>query len=103
MDTTTFVASTSSALVFEPVPPGLVTGVSVDGVVKEYKAFGKGSVKAVNGVTAQFYRGEISSLLGHNGAGKTTLFSIITGKLNFLLSGNQKHATTLLYSFVFQV
>lgn len=26
-----------------------------------------------------FYKGEITALLGHNGAGKTTLMSILTG------------------------
>lgn len=29
-----------------------------------------------------FYKGEITALLGHNGAGKTTLMSIMTGGSN---------------------
>lgn len=34
---------------------------------------------ALRGVSIDFYKGQITSLLGHNGAGKTTMMSILTG------------------------
>ncbi|NXM65532.1 ABCA1 protein, partial [Serilophus lunatus] len=34
---------------------------------------------AVDGLTLNFYEGQITSFLGHNGAGKTTTMSILTG------------------------
>lgn len=36
-------------------------------------------VHALRGVSVDFYKGQITALLGHNGAGKTTLMSILTG------------------------
>ncbi|KFQ39022.1 ATP-binding cassette sub-family A member 1, partial [Mesitornis unicolor] len=36
---------------------------------------------AVNGLSLDFYEGQITSFLGHNGAGKTTTMSILTGVL----------------------
>lgn len=36
-------------------------------------------VHALKGVSVDFYKGQITALLGHNGAGKTTLMSILTG------------------------
>uniref|UniRef100_A0A8D2MPJ1 ABC transporter domain-containing protein n=1 Tax=Zonotrichia albicollis TaxID=44394 RepID=A0A8D2MPJ1_ZONAL len=36
---------------------------------------------AVNGLSLDFYEGQITSFLGHNGAGKTTTMSILTGLL----------------------
>lgn len=36
-------------------------------------------VHALKGISLDFYKGQITALLGHNGAGKTTLMSIITG------------------------
>lgn len=42
-----------------------------------YKKFG--NKMAVNGLSLDIYKGQITVLLGHNGAGKTTTMSMITG------------------------
>ena len=64
---------------YEPVPPDLDVGISLQNVSKVYSSSDKAPVIAVNDISINFYAGEISALLGHNGAGKTTTFSIITG------------------------
>ena len=40
-----------------------------------------GKFHAVSDLSLNFYRGEVSSLLGHNGAGKTTTTFILVGML----------------------
>lgn len=55
-------------LVEEP-PAQLQPGVSIRNLVKIYS---NGSRVAVNGLSLDFYEGQITSFLGHNGAGKTT-------------------------------
>ncbi len=35
--------------------------------------------KAVDNLSLNMYKGQITALLGHNGAGKTTTMSILTG------------------------
>ena len=55
------------ALVEEP-PAQLQPGVSIRNLVKIYH----NSRVAVNGLSLDFYEGQITSFLGHNGAGKTT-------------------------------
>uniref|UniRef100_A0A8D0ELY0 Uncharacterized protein n=1 Tax=Strix occidentalis caurina TaxID=311401 RepID=A0A8D0ELY0_STROC len=56
-----------STLVEEP-PAQLQPGVSIRNLVKIYH----NSRVAVNGLSLDFYEGQITSFLGHNGAGKTT-------------------------------
>ncbi|POI33213.1 hypothetical protein CIB84_003036, partial [Bambusicola thoracicus] len=43
------------------------------------KVYRDGKKVAVDGLTLNFYEGQITSFLGHNGAGKTTTMSILTG------------------------
>ncbi|KAM4710016.1 phospholipid-transporting ATPase ABCA1-like [Discoglossus pictus] len=61
---------------FETEPTNLRQGVSIQNLVKIYKA---GKKTAVDGLSVNFYEGQITSFLGHNGAGKTTTMSILTG------------------------
>ncbi|XP_061418243.1 phospholipid-transporting ATPase ABCA1-like isoform X5 [Lethenteron reissneri] len=60
----------------EDEPGDLPVGVSIQGLVKIYNA---GKKLAVDGLSLNFYQGQITSFLGHNGAGKTTTMSILTG------------------------
>ncbi|XP_075031827.1 phospholipid-transporting ATPase ABCA7 [Calonectris borealis] len=64
-------------LVEEP-PAQLQPGVSIRNLVKIYRNSNR---VAVNGLSLDFYEGQITSFLGHNGAGKTTTMSILTGLL----------------------
>uniref|UniRef100_A0ABM5EM12 Phospholipid-transporting ATPase ABCA1-like isoform X1 n=1 Tax=Pogona vitticeps TaxID=103695 RepID=A0ABM5EM12_9SAUR len=67
----------TEALVEEP-PAHLKVGVSIRNLVKIYHSSRK---IAINGLSLDFYEGQITSFLGHNGAGKTTTMSILTGLL----------------------
>ncbi|KYO42635.1 ATP-binding cassette sub-family A member 1 isoform A [Alligator mississippiensis] len=69
--------SSAKVLVEEP-PAGLEPGVSICNLVKIYRG---SSRAAVNGLSLDFFEGQITSFLGHNGAGKTTTMSILTGLL----------------------
>ncbi|NWT46350.1 ABCA1 protein, partial [Chroicocephalus maculipennis] len=69
--------SAPQVLVEEP-PAQLQPGVSIRNLVKIYRS---SSRVAVNGLSLDFYEGQITSFLGHNGAGKTTTMSILTGLL----------------------
>uniref|UniRef100_A0A4W3GUN1 ATP-binding cassette sub-family A member 1-like n=1 Tax=Callorhinchus milii TaxID=7868 RepID=A0A4W3GUN1_CALMI len=60
----------------EPQPHNLKLGISIQNLVKIYKT---GKKIAVDGLSVNFYEGQITSFLGHNGAGKTTTMSILTG------------------------
>ena len=40
--------------------------------------------KAVDNVSLNIYKGQITALLGHNGAGKTTTMSMLTGMLIYV-------------------
>ena len=54
---------------FEADPSGKTVGVAVRNLTKVYN---KGEKVAVDGLSINFYEGQITSFLGHNGAGKTT-------------------------------
>ncbi|XP_020657095.3 phospholipid-transporting ATPase ABCA1 [Pogona vitticeps] len=66
----------SSEICMEEDPSHLRLGVSIQNLVKVYR---DGKKLAVDGLTLNFYEGQITSFLGHNGAGKTTTMSILTG------------------------
>lgn len=57
------------AVLVEEPPAGLEPGVSICNLVKIYRG---SSRAAVNGLSLDFFEGQITSFLGHNGAGKTT-------------------------------
>ncbi|XP_050076110.1 phospholipid-transporting ATPase ABCA3-like [Anopheles maculipalpis] len=54
-------------------------GISVVGLTKIYDTGKPTSRAAVNELTVNFYRDQITALLGHNGAGKTTTMGMLTG------------------------
>ncbi|XP_073229976.1 phospholipid-transporting ATPase ABCA3-like [Porites lutea] len=56
----------------------LPVGVGIKDLRKVFKG-SAGSKVAVDGLSLQMYKGQITALLGHNGAGKTTTMSILTG------------------------
>ncbi|XP_078054223.1 phospholipid-transporting ATPase ABCA1-like [Mustelus asterias] len=66
--------SSTNKVHLEKEPTHLKLGVSIQKLVKVY-----GKKVAVNGLSLNFYEGQITSFLGHNGAGKTTTMSILTG------------------------
>uniref|UniRef100_A0A8D0GXJ4 P-type phospholipid transporter n=1 Tax=Sphenodon punctatus TaxID=8508 RepID=A0A8D0GXJ4_SPHPU len=65
-----------SEICMEEEPSHLRLGVSIQNLVKIYR---DGKKVAVDGLTLNFFEGQITSFLGHNGAGKTTTMSILTG------------------------
>ncbi|NXU17168.1 ABCA1 protein, partial [Pardalotus punctatus] len=69
---------TAPQVLVEEPPDELQPGVSIRNLVKVYGSSGRA---AVNGLSLDFYEGQITSFLGHNGAGKTTTMSILTGLL----------------------
>ncbi|XP_072701331.1 phospholipid-transporting ATPase ABCA7 [Ciconia boyciana] len=69
---------TAPQVLVEEPPAQLQPGVSIRNLVKIYR---NSSRVAVNGLSLDFYEGQITSFLGHNGAGKTTTMSILTGLL----------------------
>ncbi|CAG7731028.1 unnamed protein product [Allacma fusca] len=60
---------------FESEPTHISPGVEILHLAKE---FGNGKI-AVNNLSLNIFKGQITALLGHNGAGKTTTMSILTG------------------------
>ncbi|XP_048510198.1 ATP-binding cassette sub-family A member 7-like [Athalia rosae] len=74
--------SDGQAKILEPVPEGvLIPGIQVRNLEKTFTTgcFNQVVVEAVRGMSFDFYKGQITALLGHNGAGKTTTISILTG------------------------
>lgn len=53
----------------EDEPQDRTLGVAIRDLKKVYS---EGNKVAVNGLSLNFYEGQITSFLGHNGAGKTT-------------------------------
>ena len=62
---------------YETVPQGIDPIVDIQNLTKQYA---NASVKAVDNLNLQLYKGQIFALLGHNGAGKTTTISLLTGE-----------------------
>lgn len=58
-------------------------GVSVVDLVKKYGWRNKRT--AVNHLTVDFYKNQITSFLGHNGAGKSTTMLVSLAVLNFVI------------------
>ena len=54
----------------EEEPSHIEPGVYIENLVKVYS---HGNKLAVDGLSLRFYKGQITSFLGHNGAGKTTI------------------------------
>ena len=42
-------------------------------------------MRAVDNLSLDMYKGQITALLGHNGAGKTTTMSILTGLFSYFV------------------
>ncbi|GCB78036.1 hypothetical protein scyTo_0015753 [Scyliorhinus torazame] len=61
---------------YEKEPSSLTLGVSIQNLVK---IFEEGHKPAVDGLSVNFFEGQITSFLGHNGAGKTTTMSMLIG------------------------
>ncbi|XP_053674249.1 phospholipid-transporting ATPase ABCA3-like [Anopheles nili] len=62
----------------EEEPTDKPVGISMVGLTKAYNGQSL-STAALKGLTANFFRDQITVLLGHNGAGKTTTMGILTG------------------------
>ncbi|KAL5250662.1 hypothetical protein ACHWQZ_G016406 [Mnemiopsis leidyi] len=77
---TTPLVTSSSAIqrnaYYETVPNTISPIIDIQNLTKQYP---KASVKAVDNLNLQLYKGQIFALLGHNGAGKTTTISLLTG------------------------
>ncbi|XP_015109409.1 retinal-specific ATP-binding cassette transporter [Diachasma alloeum] len=81
-NTIDFEGTNSKGEEFEEISEGTCEpGIRIRGLKKTYtKGFFKSSkVDALKGVSIDFYKSQITALLGHNGAGKTTMMSILSG------------------------
>ncbi|XP_047638714.1 phospholipid-transporting ATPase ABCA3-like [Phacochoerus africanus] len=59
---------------FEAEPTSLVAGIRIKHLYKKF-----GDKVAINNMSLNLYKGQITILLGQNGAGKTTVLSVLTG------------------------
>ncbi|XP_006892762.1 PREDICTED: ATP-binding cassette sub-family A member 3-like [Elephantulus edwardii] len=66
--------STTKSKYFEAEPHNLVASIQIRHLFKEYS-----DKVAVNDLSWNLYKGQITVLLGPNGAGKTTTLSVLTG------------------------
>eukprot|EP00794_Sanderia_malayensis_P017576 gene17576-19328_t len=62
----------------EEAPSNHPVGVDIQNLRKVFKS-SKGKKVAVDGLSLQIFKDQITALLGHNGAGKTTTMSMLTG------------------------
>ncbi|KAL5022830.1 hypothetical protein ScPMuIL_001985 [Solemya velum] len=75
-DYATYELNSKDKINIETEPSDRALGVAIRNLKKVYKS---GKKVAVDGLSMNFYEGQITSFLGHNGAGKTTTMSILTG------------------------
>uniref|UniRef100_A0A8D0TN67 ABC transporter domain-containing protein n=1 Tax=Sus scrofa TaxID=9823 RepID=A0A8D0TN67_PIG len=75
-NTTVFVEDLMSLFhsYFEAEPTSLVAGIRIKHLYKKF-----GDKVAINNMSLNLYKGQITILLGQNGAGKTTVLSVLTG------------------------
>lgn len=65
---------------FEPMADGTEVGIRMKHVVKEFET-PTGTFRAVNDLSFDVAKGQVTAFLGHNGAGKTTTMSMMTGMI----------------------
>ncbi|XP_075215103.1 phospholipid-transporting ATPase ABCA3-like [Lycorma delicatula] len=78
--------------------PYMNIGLSVKNLRKVYDK----SYVAVDGISIDFYNGQITALLGHNGAGKTTTMSMISGMISPTAGAVYKHESNEDFYDIFQ-
>ncbi|CAF0870807.1 unnamed protein product [Adineta steineri] len=74
-------AENNNSAAFESEPVDKELGVQLNNVSKTYSFLlnNRPPVHAVQNLSMNIYRGQLTALLGHNGAGKSTTISMITG------------------------